>query len=90
VSQSWNDNLASVAQTYVEKCNFQHNSNRTSEQNIFTTVGENLMGGTGAPNYTSAVLQWHSELTNYTFSNNTCVSNAYCGHYTQVSSNIQP
>ena len=81
--QSWNDDLAQVAQNYADNCVFEHNSNRASQQSTFTSVGENLFAGSGQANYTSAVLSWYNEVQDYTYSSNSC--SGVCGHYTQVS-----
>ena len=80
--QSWNDDLAVVAQNYAERCIFAHNSDRDSQQSTFTSVGENLFAVSGAANYTSAVLNWYNEVQYYTYSSNSCTQD--CGHYTQV------
>ena len=78
----WNDELAAVAQSYAVMCKFEHNPNRVTQQNTFSSVGENLFAGTGATDYTGAVQLWFDERRYYNYGSNTC-SNV-CGHYTQV------
>ncbi len=86
LSQVWNDELATVAQTYAEKCVLAPNNNRT-QQSTFTTVGENILiysDSGNRLNYTRLVDIWYSEGADYNYSTNTCSSNSVCGHYTQV------
>lgn len=81
--QSWNDELASVAQQYAEKCVFDHNPLRTDQQGTFRYVGENLAVNTRqAQNYTREVESWYSEVAYYDYVENKCTD--VCGHYTQV------
>lgn len=79
----WNAELARVAQNYAERCIFGHNDQRTSQQNTFRHVGENLAITTEPNiNYTNLVRGWYDENEDYTYETNRC--NAVCGHYTQV------
>ncbi len=81
----WNDELAGVAQTYAELCVFEHNNNRQSQQNTFSSVGENLAAatGTGSDDFPGFVQRWYDEVQDYNFETNSCNANAV-GHYTQV------
>ncbi len=86
LSQVWNDELATVAQTYAEKCVLGSNNNR-SQQSTFTTVGENILLIPSVNNYTSyteLVGLWHSQVANYVYDMNICRAPAGCGAYTQV------
>ena len=82
----WSDELAQVAQTYAEQCVFQHNPDRISQQNTFSSVGENLFAGSGPADYEAAVQSWYDEVADYDYALNTC--GAVCGHYTQVPKNL--
>ena len=73
-----------MAQTYAERCAFEHNPDRTAQQSIFTYVGENLFAGSGEADYDAAVQSWYDEVADYDYASNTCNQNAVCGHYTQV------
>ncbi len=85
--QVWNDELSQVAQNYSERCVFEHNGERVSQQSTFSTVGENvaLDAGGGAPDtnlYITLVTAWYDEAVDYDYSTNSCSD--VCGHYTQV------
>lgn len=71
-----------MAQTYSEKCVFAHNSQRTSQQDIYLLVGENLAATTGTVDYTGLVNNWNNEGNYYDYEENAC--SRVCGHYTQV------
>ena len=78
-----------MADGYACMCNYAHNPDRTSSQDVFNFVGENLaissdstLGVDGA--MMLAVNLWVDEVQDYTYSTNTCAPNKVCGHYTQV------
>ena len=71
-----------MAQNYADKCIFQHNADRASQQSTFRSVGENLAATSGTVNYKALVLDWYNENTDYDYSSNSC--SVVCGHYTQV------
>eukprot|EP00731_Ephydatia_muelleri_P014121 Em0007g1431a len=53
----WNDELATIAQNYANKCIWAHNPRRISR--TFSKVGENIYAGTGTvSNYLSVVQKW--------------------------------
>ena len=84
--QTYNAELAGVAQAYSLMCQFEHSNNDRSPS--FSTIGENIYLGQGvAVNYTNFIVDsWsNSESVNYDFDSNTCRVPP-CGHYTQVSS----
>ena len=73
-----------MAQNYAEKCVFEHNKHRVSQQSTFTSVGENLAAGTADPaDFPGFVQNWHDEVQDYNFKANSC--SGVCDHYTQVS-----
>jgi uncharacterized protein YkwD len=75
---SWDDNLGSTAQSYANKCVFEHNANRGS-------LGENIaFFGPGGNPASDAVQVWAAEASNYTYASNSCASGQQCGHYTQL------
>ena len=78
----WSDELAQVAQDYAEVCVFDHNSDRVSQQEEFSYVGENLAAGSGDADYAQFVKNWYAEVEDYNYNSNTC--DDVCGHYTQV------
>jgi uncharacterized protein YkwD len=74
---SWDPALAAAAQTYAERCIYQHS--------MAANLGENLAAD--APpdsNAAAAVALWVGEKADYDYAANTCTPNAQCGHYTQV------
>ena len=88
----WNQTLADFAQEYMDTCvGIVHSSNaqRTNPSRFgFSYVGENLAaGGSSAYLVTTGGAQstraWNSEITDYTYANNSCRPNRACGHYTQ-------
>ena len=72
----WNTSLASVAQTYANRCVYAHNP--------ATPGGENIAASAGVPAGTAldAALDWIGEGAQYNYAANTC--SGTCGHYTQV------
>jgi hypothetical protein len=83
----WDSAIARNAQTYANRCNFEHS--RRSERILgvnFTSVGENLFV-TSSTEFSgerliTAVTSWVNEKADYTYSTGAC--SAICGHYTQV------
>lgn len=87
ILQEWNDELASIAQAYSEKCVFEHNPDRDSQSQTYEFVGENLATRTSGSNWGENELlqlmdQWHDEREDFTLETNSC--DDVCGHYTQV------
>ena len=83
----WDDQLANIAQNYVNQCIgtvlVNHNSNRGV--GYPTSVGENIYASTGQiTNMANVVNSWDSEKKDYNYDTNSCKSGAVCGHYTQV------
>ena len=78
-----------MADGYACMCNYAHNPDRTSSQEVFNFVGENLaissnslLGVNDA--MMLAVMSWVDEVQDYTYSTNMCAPFKVCGHYTQV------
>jgi uncharacterized protein YkwD len=85
----WNEELARVAQSYAERCIFEHNSERTKQYEAISGkndyVGENLYLSTAfSITPAEAVQSWASEAQDYNYSRNHCARGKVCGHYTQV------
>ena len=88
-AQKWNDELATIAQNYANRCIWAHNPSRISK--TFSYVGENIYTTTGiVSDYRSVVQSWYNEVANYHYSSNTCDPGKVCGHYTQVSRQLSP
>ncbi|XP_052062033.1 GLIPR1-like protein 1 [Mytilus californianus] len=80
---TWSNELASVAQTYANKCVWSHNSARSSQASSFYYVGENIYVTTSSYGYLdSGVASWVNEKKDYDYASNSC--SGVCGHYTQV------
>ncbi|XP_062595721.1 GLIPR1-like protein 1 [Saccostrea cucullata] len=77
----WSDELYTIARNYAQQCSFSHNSQRSSQSQTFSYVGENIYMGTFGT-ATDAVRSWDEEKSYYDLSSNTCTRT--CGHYTQV------
>lgn len=45
--QKWSQELATIARNYAQKCQFAHNTQRSSQSSTFSYVGENLYIGPG-------------------------------------------
>ncbi|XP_052061749.1 GLIPR1-like protein 1 [Mytilus californianus] len=81
--KTWSNELASVAQTYANKCVWSHNSARSSQASSFYYVGENIYVTTSSYGYLdSGVASWVNEKKDYDYASNSC--SGVCGHYTQV------
>ncbi|OWF37955.1 peptidase inhibitor 16-like [Mizuhopecten yessoensis] len=81
LKMSWSNELATVAQSYAERCVWSHNAAR-SDAPSFSYVGENLFLTSGTYNGEGVVDSWVSEVKNYNYATLGCTS--VCGHYTQV------
>ncbi|KAF5313070.1 hypothetical protein D9619_003028 [Psilocybe cf. subviscida] len=70
---TWNDNLASKAQEWANKCVFQHSGGQLGP------FGENLAAGTGSSyGIAAAIKSWTDEVSEYN------PSNPVASHFTQV------
>ncbi len=92
VKLDWDDDLALVVQNWVDRCIWDHNSNRTSEYGALvggnTYVGENLAVylTTGSPpNLVNFALGlWGDEVADYTYGPFDRSTLNTVGHYTQL------
>ncbi|CAH1779957.1 unnamed protein product, partial [Owenia fusiformis] len=80
---TWDDDLASMAQEWAEKCTWEH-GNPERNPKPYSSIGQNLWAGTGSPSVNGAVNSWDNERRYYTFDTRACQSGKVCGHYTQV------
>ena len=73
---AWSDQLAATAQSWANRCAFEHSSNG---------LGENLaIGTTGAFPPASQVRSWYNEINDYDFANGQSRTGQAVGHFTQV------
>ncbi|XP_061192284.1 GLIPR1-like protein 1 [Saccostrea echinata] len=80
----WSDELAAVAASWAETCNWSHNPDRSSDSPSFGYVGENKYLTTSTANKIHrSVEYWWLENSKYDFDTQTC-SSGICSHYTQV------
>ncbi|XP_068938273.1 glioma pathogenesis-related protein 1-like [Petaurus breviceps papuanus] len=83
---SWDADLAKIAKTWAERCEFKHNSDLHKPRKLhptFSSLGENLWGGSiQAFSEKSAIKSWNGEVKNYDFRTRNCTR--MCGHYTQI------
>jgi hypothetical protein len=91
VKLDWDDDLAQVAQGWVNQCHWAHNPNRTAQYGALaggsTYVGENLYvyltTSSSPPNIVnSALLAWFVEHQDYTYG--PVQGSSSTGHYTQL------
>ncbi len=84
---------AQVALDYANKCNYEHNPNRTADYKALggsaLGVGENIAAGAPTESIAAAVQSWIGEEAYYDHATNTCsppdaTPALECGHYTQI------
>ncbi|NXE42320.1 PI16 inhibitor, partial [Ptilorrhoa leucosticta] len=75
--QTWDKELEALAQSYAEKCIWDHNKERGRR-------GENLFAMAPTLELEFAVEDWNGEEKFYNLTTSTCVPGQMCGHYTQV------
>ncbi|OWF45998.1 peptidase inhibitor 16-like [Mizuhopecten yessoensis] len=82
---AWDASLATLAQSYADRCIWGHNAQRSNGQN-YPYVGENLFVTTAQDGVepSAAVEAWESEVKDYHFDTMKCNAGKMCGHYTQV------
>ncbi|NXD29191.1 PI16 inhibitor, partial [Spelaeornis formosus] len=74
---TWDKELEDLAQSYAEKCIWDHNKERGRR-------GENLFAMAPILELEFAVEDWNGEEKFYNLTTSTCVPGQMCGHYTQV------
>ncbi|NWT02312.1 PI16 inhibitor, partial [Mionectes macconnelli] len=77
MKMTWDKELESLAQSYAEKCIWDHNKERGRR-------GENLFAMAPMLELEFAVEDWNGEEKFYNLTTSTCVPGQMCGHYTQV------
>lgn len=87
VDMTWDDDLATLTQTYSAHCDWEHNGARTFQYAATghtSKVGEDLAVGTGSYTYASALTNWWAENKDYTYDTGACAPGKVCGHYTAL------
>jgi pathogenesis-related protein 1 len=76
---TWSSAAASVAQTWADRCVYQHNPGRGER-------GENIAASAPANRWTlaDAAAAWAGEAPDYDYASNSCAQGKQCGHYTQM------
>uniref|UniRef100_A0A803VHC4 Peptidase inhibitor 16 n=1 Tax=Ficedula albicollis TaxID=59894 RepID=A0A803VHC4_FICAL len=77
MKMTWDTELEALAQSYAEKCIWDHNKERGRR-------GENLFAMAPTLELEFAVEDWNGEEKFYNLTTSTCVPGQMCGHYTQV------
>ncbi|XP_023797839.1 peptidase inhibitor 16-like isoform X4 [Cyanistes caeruleus] len=77
MKMTWDKELEVLAQSYAEKCIWDHNKERGRR-------GENLFAMAPTLELEFAVEDWNGEEKFYNLTTSTCVPGQMCGHYTQV------
>ncbi|NXR87590.1 PI16 inhibitor, partial [Hypocryptadius cinnamomeus] len=77
MKMTWDKELEALAQSYAEKCIWDHNKERGRR-------GENLFAMAPTLELEFAVEDWNGEEKFYNLTTSTCVPGQMCGHYTQV------
>lgn len=76
----WDDDLAAVARSWAEGCQWGHNDGRS--ESFPGYVGENIYGASFTPSGLEVTSSWASEEADYDYDSNSC--SGVCGHYTQI------
>jgi pathogenesis-related protein 1 len=76
---SWSSPAATVAQSWADGCDYQHNPGRGDR-------GENIAASAppGHWGVADVVGAWAGEAQDYDYASNTCAAGKQCGHYTQI------
>ncbi|NWV93949.1 PI16 inhibitor, partial [Machaerirhynchus nigripectus] len=77
MKMTWDKELEALAQSYAEKCIWDHNKERGRR-------GENLFAMAPTLELEFAVEDWNGEEKFYNLTTSVCVPGQMCGHYTQV------
>ena len=73
--QVWSDELAGMADSWISRCNFEHENKGKGENLAFNTATDDLK------NIDTAMQDWYDEIKQYNYAGKAC--NMAC-HYTQV------
>ena len=87
VSQRWNSKLAELAQTWSDKCEFEHGQPQFNAATLgYEQLGQNLYVNSDLNKGVGAGVQaWFDEKADYSYDSLKCAPGKACGHYTQVS-----
>ncbi|NXM78789.1 PI16 inhibitor, partial [Serilophus lunatus] len=77
MKMTWDKELEALAQSYAEKCIWDHNKERGQR-------GENLFAMAPNLDVESAVKEWNGEKKFYSWAKSTCVPGQMCDNYKQV------
>jgi len=85
---NWNNTLATFAETWVQKCNYEHSKSDYGENLAVGTIFESMTEYDYKTNFDHAMRMWaEEEHLNFDYPT-TCVcrhaTNCQCGHYTQI------
>ena len=75
-AMTWATDLATAAQTYADKCIFEHDAANSWGENLYANWPA------GSADAQAVVEDWAGEKSDYNYANNSCTG--MCGHYTQV------
>jgi hypothetical protein len=73
----WSPTLARGAQSYANRCMWQHSGTAGLGENIYASFPPSSAE-------TAAALSWLGEVQYYNYAANTCAAGHDCGHYTQM------
>ncbi|XP_078677471.1 cysteine-rich venom protein latisemin-like isoform X1 [Branchiostoma floridae x Branchiostoma belcheri] len=83
--ETWNSELATLAQAWAETCTTSHGG--TSGSSAFGgDIGQNIYktSGSSVGDYNSVVQAWYDEVEFYNYNSASCQSGRMCTHYTQL------
>ena len=84
--QTWNEDLAEMAQEFANGCSGDHGQ-PDRDPITFDSIGQNIASDSvPITNMTDVVLRWYSEKKDYFYDDSACAIIDGCGHYTQVNS----
>jgi len=84
--QRWNSKLAELAQTWADRCEFEHGQPSFNPSTLgYDKLGQNLYVNTDLSAAMRVGVQaWFDEKSDYNYDSLTCAPGKACGHYTQV------
>jgi hypothetical protein len=82
----YNPKLAALAQTWSQRCVFEHGQPPFSESNVgYQHLGQNIFAHTDPKfDVDMAVQAWYDEKKDYHYDSVSCAGGKVCGHYTAV------
>ena len=84
--QRWNGQLAQLAQTWSDRCEFEHGQPQFDAAAVgYEHLGQNLYVNSDlSAGLRAGVQAWFDEKTDYSYDAVSCAPGRACGHYTQV------